>query len=343
VTEGSPAKDHVADASPDGTARPPGPLPGADPAEGPASPGLPALVRLLGSVVAPTTLVTALLYYFGWNWAWYFFGHFGVNSTAIGFGTMDYIMRSVDALYIPVVVLAIVSLLALWGNALLLPRVASRRRRARVVWGVAGAGGALAVACVPVTYATRADSGAATALPPLGFGAGVLIVAYAIHLRRVIAATRRRGGTAPTGTAAASTAPAGTAPGWARATEWAIVFALITVSLFVAATNYSAAVGQSRAGQFAAELAGQPALVLYSKDSMSISQPGVTLTRCRDPKAAYQFRYDGLTLMLESAGKYVLVPRDWPQGGASAIVLPDSDATRLEFYPSTRAPAPATC
>lgn len=374
MTEGSPAKGRAvnANASTDSTPNPPAPPPratppppapappaprlpsgdsvpqeppgreatAAEPDQGPASPGLPALARILGSVVAPTTLVTALLYYFGWNWSWYFFGYFGVNSTAIGLGTVDYLIRSADALYIPVAVLAIVSLLALWGNSLLLPRIASRRHwrmHARIVWGIASSGCALATACVLLTYATRATPSVVTALPPIGFGAGVLIIAYAIHLRRVIAGTRRRGGAASTGKA-----PADTASGWARATEWAIVFALVAASLFAAATDYSAAVGQSRAQQVAAELPDQPTVVLYSKDSLSITQPGVTQRRCRDPQAAYRYRYDGLTLMLESSGKYVLVPRVWTRGGAAAILLPESDTTRLEFYPGT-APARAAC
>ena len=63
-----------------------------------------------------------------------------MNSTAIGFGTVDYIMRSVDALYIPVVVLAIVSLLALRGNALLLPRVAGGFPGPSSAWIAAAAG-----------------------------------------------------------------------------------------------------------------------------------------------------------------------------------------------------------
>jgi hypothetical protein len=291
-------------------------------------------------VVAPTTLVTALLYYFGWNWSWYFFGYFGVNSTAIGLGTVDYLIRSADALYIPIAVLAIVSLLALWGNSLLLPRITSRRhahRNARIVWGIVAGGLALAVACILLTYATHATPSVATALPPIGFGAGALIVAYAIHLRRVMAGTRRHGGGS-----AAGKPLAGTASGWAQATEWAIVFALVAVSLFAAATDYSAAVGQSRAQQVAAELAGQPAVALYSKDNLSITQPGVTQLRCRDPQAAYGYRYDGLTLMLESSGKYVLIPRGWSPGRAAAILLPESDAIRLEFY-SVAAPGPATC
>jgi hypothetical protein len=161
----------------------------------------------------------------------------------------------------------------------------------------------------------------------VGFGLGVLVTAYAVHLHRVLAGRRHR---------------EDPAAGWAQVTEWGIVFALVGISLFAAATDYAAAVGQSRARLYVAELPGQPAAVLYSQQSLALAQPGVTQTRCRDPKAAYQFRYDGLTLMLESGGKYVLIPRDWAAGGSAAIVLADGGPLRMEFY-ATQPPVPAAC
>jgi hypothetical protein len=184
------------------------------------------------------------------------------------------------------------------------------------------------VACVILTFATSRETGTFVPLAPLGCGTGVLVTAYAVHLHRVLVGRRHR---------------EDAAPGWAQATEWAIVFALVGISLFTAATDYAAAVGQARAGIYVAQLPSQPAVVLYSKDSLGITQPGVTQTRCRDPKAAYQFRYDGLTLMLESGGKYVLIPLGWTPRDGVAIVLADSDALRLEFYSMTRPPLPAAC
>src|SRR4029077_18370841 len=52
-----------------------------------AEPGFglpPQLVKILGAIVAPTTLLTALLYYFGWSHAYWFCDYFGVNSTVLG-------------------------------------------------------------------------------------------------------------------------------------------------------------------------------------------------------------------------------------------------------------------
>ncbi|MBO0821219.1 MAG: hypothetical protein J2P26_10245 [Nocardiopsaceae bacterium] len=291
----------------------------------PANLNLPALSRLFGNVVAPTTLLTAVLYYFGYLHAWYFFGYFGLNSTALGFGTVDYLIRSVDALFVPVTSAAILGLLALWGNALLVPRLRrAGRTTARITRGIAAGGAALAIVSAVLTFATSGSPGSLVALAPVGFGLGVLVTAYAVHLRRVLAAPSDR---------------EDPAAGWARVTEWAIVFALAGISLFAAATDYATAVGQSEAWQYAADLPGQPEAVLYSDRDLGLSQPGVTRCRDPDPKSGYPFRYYGLTLLWESGGRYVLIPADWTAARGAAIVLPEDGPFRLEFYPG-RSPVP---
>jgi hypothetical protein len=212
----------------------------------------------------------------------------------------------------------------------LVPRLRTRRGRRRnvlIVRGTTAGGVVLAAVSLVFTFAGSGSPGSFTAVAPVGFGLGVLVTAYAVHLHRVLAGRRHR---------------EDPAAGWAQVTEWGIVFALVGISLFAAATDYAAAVGQSRARLYVAELPGQPAAVLYSQQSLALAQPGVTQTRCRDPKAAYQFRYDGLTLMLESGGKYVLIPRDWAAGGSAAIVLADGGPLRMEFY-ATQPPVPAAC
>ncbi len=81
--------------------------------------GMPRAAKLLKEVVAPTTLATGLLFYFGWSHAYWFFDYFGVNSTLLGLGNRDYLMRGLDGLFVPFVVVAGVTLVALWGGRLL--------------------------------------------------------------------------------------------------------------------------------------------------------------------------------------------------------------------------------
>ena len=76
-------------------------------------------LRTVASVAAPTSLLTALLFYFGWSHAFYFFDYFGVNSTVLGLSTQDYLMRSVDGLFVPVTAAASLGLVLLWIRRLL--------------------------------------------------------------------------------------------------------------------------------------------------------------------------------------------------------------------------------
>jgi len=303
------------------------------PQDEPSSGSLPQLARLLGGVIAPTSLLTGLLYYFGWLHAYYLFDYFGVNSTALGFGSADYLMRSVDALYMPLTVAAIVTLLALWGHSALLPqlRAGSREFRTLFLRLVTGLGIVTTVTCGALTLAIGAQSGAYVALAPVGFGAGVVVLAYSVHMRRILG---REGHTAAL------------VSGWGEAAEWMITFFLIGLSLFTAATDYAGGVGVSRARELASELPAQPGVVVYSKQSLDLPRANVTETRCRSSDAAYGYRYDGLVLVLESSGKYLLLPRTWTRaGGSAAILLQEGDAIRLEFYPAGAAPAasPAGC
>jgi len=98
----------------------------------------------------------------------------------------------------------------------------------------------------------------------------------------------------------------------------------------------------SRTRQLAAELPGQPAVVLYSQHDLDLPPAGITRTRCASADAGYRYRYDGLVLVLESGGKYLLLPRQWSRYGDSpAILLAESNAILLDFYPGTAAPAPS--
>ncbi|MFJ7067930.1 hypothetical protein, partial [Streptomyces sp. NPDC101115] len=99
--------------------------------EGATGPG--RLATFVGAVAAPTGLVTGLLYYFGYFHAYWFFAYFRVNSTVLGFSTADYLMRSLDALWVPLTVAATLGVAVFWGYDL-------GRRRLGPVMGPLGGG-----------------------------------------------------------------------------------------------------------------------------------------------------------------------------------------------------------
>jgi hypothetical protein len=293
------------------------------PAGEPPPAGLPQLTRILGTVIAPTTLLTSLLFYFGWSHAYWFFDYFGVNSTLLGLTTRDYVQRSLDGLFVPMTVVACAGLLVLWGHAMLRARLAagSRPRVLRIlVPAMAVAGLVLAAGGLWSVFATTPLNQHLVAAP-LSLAFGVLLLVYTVHLWRWLTAAKEQAGHA-------------TGPQWAAVAEWAAVFVLVGLSLFWAANDYSAAVGRSRARQAVAELPTYPSAVVYSERSLSLHAPGIRETRCHDPEAAYRFRYDGLKLVLQSGDQYLFLPEGWSPSNGVAILMPRNASLRLEFIPA---------
>ncbi|MFJ6086414.1 hypothetical protein ACIQI8_34000 [Streptomyces sp. NPDC092369] len=336
------------------------------------SPRLARLGTLFGAVVAPSTFVTALLYYFGYWHAYWFFDYFGVNSTMLGFGTVDYLMRSLDALFVPMVVVAAGSLIAFWGHTLLSARLASRIGSPSLrifVPFVAGVGFLLALGGFWSVLDARVFLRDHLVAAPLSLAFGVILLTYALHLYRalppVAGPPTPRNDDDPENEPANSTnnepadstnddperssppaaSPTTRRPEWTAVAEWGVVFALVGLSLIWAANDYAAAVGRGRAEQQASQLADSPTAVLYSERRLDLGAPGVREVRCRDPKSAYPFRYEGLTLLMQSADQYVLLPQAWTPATGVAVVLPRTDSVRIEFVPySARATlGRATC
>lgn len=275
------------------------------------------LGRIFGKVVAPTTLVTGLLFYFGWSFTYWYFHYLGVNSTLLGSSSQDYLMRSVDALFVPVTVAAVVGLVVLWTRAVVPQKLSSdawarvERQRVSVSTGL----GLLLVGVAGSAVVSGVARDNLFLIAPLSLVLGVLLLSYAVHSIRVARGPQRR----TEGVDVQALA------------EWAAVFALVGVGLFWAVSDYAAAVGTLRARQTVALLPEEPHATLYSERSLDLTGPGVSEVRCTGAEAAYEFRYDGLVLVLQSGGQYLLLPRHWTRGTAPAAVVPEGGSTRLEF------------
>ena len=185
------------------------------------------IVRVATEVIAPVTLITALLYFFGRKQITFFFEYFGVDVSSLGLTTTDYLYLAQDGLLIPLAVVATGVLVALWVRG---SRAGSSgpevdRRIVRVA-GPVGAG----LALFGLVQAFRPGAGLAGWVPswlaPLCLAGGVLLLGLAVRRRR---AMRRRDD-----------------PSWvppsqtAQLAEWGAMFALVAVALFWAVADYSA-------------------------------------------------------------------------------------------------------
>jgi hypothetical protein len=283
---------------------------------------VPRALKAIGSVVAPATLLTALMYYFGVQHAYWYFDYFGVNYTVMGLTTQDFLVRSVDGLFLPLAAVAAGALAVLWayraGSGRLtgttLRTVQRRAAFAALVLGVLALKLALAAVVRPDAFAGRYG------LPGLCLAGGVLLLALASHLLR------------RTRPASVDSPP----PAWLGVSEWAALFVVVAVGLFWAVTDYSSVVGRTRGLQTQEQLAGAPDAVLYSEERLSLPPMAADEVVCAQPEGTeggFRYRYENLTLVFASASQYMFLPTGWPGEGGTAIVLPRSESLRLEFVP----------
>ncbi|HEU4900761.1 MAG TPA: hypothetical protein VFX88_24810 [Actinomycetota bacterium] len=127
-----------------GTAAPP-PRP-VDP--GPDPGRLRNLLETATLVLAPTTVITALLFYFGWAQTNALFGRLGIDQSALGFTVQDYLLRSVNSTFRPLSVVLLAATAGLSVHIAVTRALATpgRGRVAERVWPVSVVAGGLLLA-----------------------------------------------------------------------------------------------------------------------------------------------------------------------------------------------------
>jgi hypothetical protein len=321
-----------------------------------AAESVPKALQVVGSIIAPTTLLTALFVYFGLLYAIGYYRYFGVNYTVLDLPTQGLLILSASTAVVPLATLAAVALLALWIYRLPLERSSERVRRwlARTLLPAVAAAGAVLLGLVAAdtllhlpVFPTSFPEGRGISL-----SAGVVLLAWAARLRTVLAPTEAAGqdrGPAPRAwtpravlalarrALLAATRPAKQdhRPGHVALTggKWVCLSVLFGVGLFWAVGSYALRLGPQDAQGFVANLRCAPDVVLYSEKSLNLVTSGVPEEPAAAPEGAYGFRYPGLKLVPQAGDQYLLLPADWAPGGRPAILLPPSDSLRLEFTP----------
>ena len=273
---------------------------------------LPRVLQILASVVAPTTLLTALLFYFGRLHVTGMFRYLQVQFTVLDLSFQDYLIRSADGLFVPLAVAAGLALTGLWTYGFVVRSLPDTRREtaARRAAPLLVLLGLILMAVAVVGVSGPGTFDAFGELPGLCLAAGALTLAFGSRL------WRRGRPIAPASVIA----------------EWGAVFVLVSVGLFWAVGNYAIGVGTARGQEIEQNLSRSPDVVLHSDKNLDIDVPGVIATACGDADAPSGYRYQGLKLVLQSGGQYLLpLPSGWTRITGTALVIPRTDALRLEF------------
>ncbi|GAB3451671.1 hypothetical protein [Actinophytocola sediminis] len=269
------------------------------------------------ALVGPVTLLSGILYYFGYVSARSFYAYFGISLSILEFSPASYLVRSADTFFRPVATVLVV-ILAVYGGHRLLAHYLGRAgpRRVRLI--------CLAVLAVGVALGALGVAGlygwALGLVSPLSLACGGLLVEYALLL------LARHG--KPVGQVAHLV-------GSGVYLRRGLLAALVLTAVFWAVTTLAQRRGADNAELTELTLVLQPQAVVYSDRDLHLPGPGVGRTVLDDGAGSYRFRYNGLRPLLHANDRWFLLPVHWRHdNGSTVIVLPDEPGrVRVDLAP----------
>ncbi|GAB3929038.1 hypothetical protein GCM10029976_027920 [Kribbella albertanoniae] len=260
-------------------------------------------VSFAAGIVTPVTLISTLLFYFGYVSARSQYEYFGIDVDTIGLSTQDYVMRSPQPLLVPLLVLTLLAVAALLVHNAIHPTATAVRRSTRVIVVVL----LLGVACL-IAYPLLGRTPYYALVVPAVIGLAAAALAYATYLRsRLDPATR--------------------AP---RVLIGLLAVVTVTCAFWATATTAQYA-GRGVAKGDARNLDRFPVVILDTKEKLALRSPGLEETALRAGAGqTFNYRYRGLRLLVVGENRMFLVPQNWTASNTT-VVVPLNDSIRVQF------------
>jgi len=260
-------------------------------------------VSFAAGIVTPVTLISTLLFYFGYVSARSQYRYFGIDVDTIGLSTQDYVMRSPQPLLVPLLVFTLLAVAALLVHNAIHPTATAVRRSTRVIVVVLllGVAGLLA-------YPLLGQMPYYALVVPVLIGLAAAALAYVSYLRSQLDPPTR-------------------AP---RVLIGLLAVVTVTCAFWATATTaeYS---GRGLAKGDARQLDRFPVVILDTKEKLALRSPGLEETALR-PGAGqtFNYRYRGLRLLVVGENRLFLVPQSW-NAANTTVVVPLNDSVRVQF------------
>ena len=271
----------------------------------------------VSALVAPATLLTGIAFYFGWARVDAFDEYFGLDPSAVGYSTRDYVLNSLNALFLPVVVVLITLLALALGHAYVTDAHRTGRRSPATLHRLSEvtltAGAALLVVgglAVFAAFPFQMPYLISTLFP----AAGVLLIAHAVDLRE-----RLRGD------------PPLSTPGRV------LVGLFVAVCLFWATGLYARTVGRNEAARVARHLDELPGVAIASTSDLDLPTGGASPTS--SPGGATTYVYGRLRLLALANGTMFLLPSNWTPSHGGLFDVPQAASMRVAFTPGKAPPS----
>jgi hypothetical protein len=265
-------------------------------------------ISFAAGIVAPVTLLSALLFYFGYVSARTQYEYFGIDVDTIGLSTQDYVMRSPQPLLVPLLVLTLLAVAGLLLHKAIRGRVTAgsartvRRVRVGVILAlVLGVVGLLA-------YPLIGQLPYYALFVPLLIGLAAAALAYLTYLARTIE------------------------PELGSQRVLVILLAVVTTTCAFWATATTAQYsGRGLAKSDARDLDQFPVVILDTKERLQLRSPGIEETALRAGAGqTFNYRYRGLRLLVVGDDRLFLVPQRWTASNTTLVVPLDGNV-RVQF------------
>jgi hypothetical protein len=277
-------------------------------------------LKQLTGRIAPTTLATAFLVYFGYVATRSRFEYFGVSLEMTDLSNQNLLLYGLEVVYVPAA-LTFLSVLTVIGihaavtwRLTTFPNSTANAFLAAIIGliGLLLIGRALIGMLVPGT--TDAEIPGTT---PLALALGPAILAYGVW---IFSANRQQT----------------LIPRRLANSALACVIGLVIAGLFWAATEFAWAYGNGRGQEDADKISRRPEVVIDTKESLVGLPPGIsqsTLPVAQREDHTFAYRYHGFRLLLSSGNRLFLVPGTWKYGTGQTVIVPYDNNIRIQLIP----------
>ncbi|WP_157170864.1 hypothetical protein [Nocardia araoensis] len=270
-------------------------------------------VGFVGAVVAPTTIITALCYYFGYVYTRKKLAYFGVDCDALGFASSDYVVGSVSVLYVPLLLLLVGWFSATWVGTYARRFVRSGRRPrlvrniGRVVLTIGAIFITTGITGILVPWLTPKAPVLSWMFSPATLGAGGLLIVVGYWVM-----------------SASMSEPSAGEPTSTTRINQTIAIAVSLLALFAVMNSFATRLGDNAARSAAHDLWTRESVVSVVTDQrLDVPRNLVaeTLVEAPSPQPA-RFRYQCFRVLVARDDLWVLVPAKWSQDNGFAVIVP---------------------
>lgn len=325
-----------------------------------------SLLTIIGTISSQAALITALLYYFGWVYTYSFYDYFGIDTSLIGYGAPDYVLRSINIAFVPFMYVALCTL-ALFGfhRYLIAPALtnyspspsppanrfkdhkndttsyvtrsrSSQPVRLMIHWQMRPNNRRPVHSSIPrIMNIIQAIAIILAAIVFVGmlfqkqFGipVGLFMPLFLLVSVSMLGYVAYIRARYANAFAAPTPDRLATPP---RAYSL-ILLALGLVAALWGVSIYGNKVGTRNAAEFAAQLITEPRVVVYSTERIALNGPGIRVDDITQPGTKYRYQYSGVRLLVRAPDKFLLLPARWQHGRDHAIIIRDDSSVRIDI------------